>query len=406
VRYESGGVWSAYQSVQAGDQQVLGAGIDGIDFEPLDSSGQNVAISSSFLFDVTFATTGTFTGSLAATTDGVSSVPAELAFAQQPTSAISGQVIAPSVVVNVENFGGTLLTSDGSNVTLAISGGPAGAVLGGTTTVTAVNGVATFGDLSVSEPGTYVLTATDGLLAAATSTQFTVRALRLHSSYTSSALATGKISPVTGDSPLTASATVTNALDLWLGVSTTDTGSATESASGSVSTAFGADGLISPGGKAAYSTTFSAVGDRVTMGLSMTAAASELNLLDMVLPVSSWKPSSVLVDELDKIYKATAFGSAAADLRAGAAGQIGASSAAHGIADYIADLFADDDAQWDQVRADLRDAGVVLTATELDTLESTTRVDRLAKALIANAQLDTQFRSGAPIDVAFFANVD
>jgi hypothetical protein len=64
-------------------------------------------------------------------------------------------------------------------ITVGIAaGGTAGAALGGTTTVDAVNGVATF-DLSLNEPGeNYRLTATDGTetLPVATSSKFAVRA--------------------------------------------------------------------------------------------------------------------------------------------------------------------------------------------------------------------------------------
>ena len=51
-----------------------------------------------------------------------------------------------------------------------------GATLSGTTTVTAVNGVATFSDLSVNQPGTYTLQAQTIGLPTATSNQFTVSA--------------------------------------------------------------------------------------------------------------------------------------------------------------------------------------------------------------------------------------
>jgi hypothetical protein len=67
---------------------------------------------------------------------------------------------------------------NGSNsnalVTLSIASGPAGAVLGGHTTVRAVNGVATFSDLRLSKPGTYTLKATGGILTPDTSNSFSV----------------------------------------------------------------------------------------------------------------------------------------------------------------------------------------------------------------------------------------
>jgi hypothetical protein len=135
----------------------------------------------------------------------------------------------------------------------------------------------------------------------------------------------------------------------------------------------------------------------------MSAAAGVMNLLDMVLPASAWAPSDKLIDELDKIYKTTALFNAKADLTAAAAGRISSASAAHAIAGYTAELFANGDAQWKLVKADLKDAGVALTIAEVDELESTTKIDKLAKTLIGTEQLDTQLVTGSPIDVAFIA---
>jgi hypothetical protein len=101
--------------------------------------------------------------------------PAKLAFAQQPASTTATSTLEP-IAVDVEDTSGNLLTSDSSDVTLAIGSGPGAAALGGTTTVAAVNGVATFSNLSLSEAGTYTLTASDGTLSSATSTPFNVTA--------------------------------------------------------------------------------------------------------------------------------------------------------------------------------------------------------------------------------------
>ena len=62
----------------------------------------------------------------------------------------------------VEDASGNLVTSDSSSVTVAIGSGSTGSgTLNGLKTVGAVNGVATFSNLSVSAAGTYTLTATD-----------------------------------------------------------------------------------------------------------------------------------------------------------------------------------------------------------------------------------------------------
>ena len=59
-------------------------------------------------------------------------------------------------------------------IALSIATGPAGAKLGGTTTVAAVNGVANFRGLTFNVAGTYTLRATSGTLTADLSNSFAV----------------------------------------------------------------------------------------------------------------------------------------------------------------------------------------------------------------------------------------
>jgi hypothetical protein len=101
-------------------------------------------------------------------------VSSELAFAQQPSSATVGSIITPPITVEVEDSNGNPVDTDDSAVTLAIASGPAGATLGGTTTVDAVDGVATFSDITVSATGTVTLSATDAALTPATSSSFSI----------------------------------------------------------------------------------------------------------------------------------------------------------------------------------------------------------------------------------------
>jgi uncharacterized delta-60 repeat protein len=131
---------------------------------------------------LTFATAGTYTlratdgADTAATSTSftiTAPAPNKLAFAQEPVSTTTTSMLAP-VKVDIENAGGMLLSSDHSNVTLAVATGPAGATLGGTTTVAAIAGVATFSNLSLPTPGTYTLIATDGTDTSVTSTSFTI----------------------------------------------------------------------------------------------------------------------------------------------------------------------------------------------------------------------------------------
>ena len=99
---------------------------------------------------------------------------AHVAFAQQPPSSVTaGATISPAVTVDVLDANGNLNTTDNSNVTISLTGG---GTLNGTLTVAAVNGVATFSDLSINLAGTYHLQASDGTLGSALSTAFTVMA--------------------------------------------------------------------------------------------------------------------------------------------------------------------------------------------------------------------------------------
>jgi hypothetical protein len=135
----------------------------------------------------------------------------------------------------------------------------------------------------------------------------------------------------------------------------------------------------------------------------MSPAAGVMNVLDTVLPLKDWTASTKLVDELDKIYKSTAIGSAVKSLIAGADGSKTPASAAHSIADDSLELFSNSDVQLKGLEADLKEVGITLTKAELKTLDTLSTVDGLAKKLIATAQLDTQLLSGDPITVNFKA---
>ncbi len=100
---------------------------------------------------------------------------AKAAIAQQPASAVAGVAMC-AVVVDLETVKGQIAATENSAVTLSIAAGPAGATLGGTVTVQAVNGVAVFNDLSLSVAGKYTLVATDSNLVAAVTHAFTVAA--------------------------------------------------------------------------------------------------------------------------------------------------------------------------------------------------------------------------------------
>ncbi|MBI3929918.1 MAG: DUF642 domain-containing protein [Armatimonadetes bacterium] len=101
--------------------------------------------------------------------------PAQLSFGTQPGDVEEDTVIQPPITVRVLDAAGTLVTTASNPVTLQLQVNPGGSVLSGTLTVNAVNGVATFPDLSLDMPGTgYQLQATSPSLSAATSGTFDV----------------------------------------------------------------------------------------------------------------------------------------------------------------------------------------------------------------------------------------
>ncbi len=107
----------------------------------------------------------------------ISPTPSGVDIKGQPTNGVVGQPIGGPITVSVVNTNGNTVPGSSIPVTLAIASGPAGAVLGGTTTVETVNGVATFRDLTLNEPGTYTLEATGGTLTPDFSNPFTIAAV-------------------------------------------------------------------------------------------------------------------------------------------------------------------------------------------------------------------------------------
>src|SRR5205807_896017 len=75
-------------------------------------------------------------------------------FVQQPSNTQAGHTINPAVTVQVLDQFNNLVTSDTSNVTVAIGTNPSGGTLSGTKTVAASGGIATFSTLSIDKTGT------------------------------------------------------------------------------------------------------------------------------------------------------------------------------------------------------------------------------------------------------------
>ncbi|HSD31080.1 MAG TPA: Ig-like domain-containing protein [Gemmatimonadales bacterium] len=156
----------------SGGTQVTVAAVNGTaTFSSLsiDSAGTNYRLTASS-GTLTTATSNTFTISAGAAN--------KLVFGQQPTGTTAGANISPPVTVRILDALGNQTTS-GASVTLVITPGTGttGANLSGGGALAAVNGVASFGALSIDSAGTgYTLRATSGALTQATSNTFNIAA--------------------------------------------------------------------------------------------------------------------------------------------------------------------------------------------------------------------------------------
>jgi hypothetical protein len=123
------------------------------------------------------AAAGGLTGATSAAFNITAGAASKLAFTVQPSNTSAGSSISPAVQVTVQDSSGNTVTTATNSITVGIGTNPSGGTLSGTTTVNAVNGVATFSNLSIDKPGNgYTLTASSTGLTGATSTAFNITA--------------------------------------------------------------------------------------------------------------------------------------------------------------------------------------------------------------------------------------
>jgi hypothetical protein len=130
----------------------------------------NIAITGSGPHTLSFTSTG-LTPATTATFVVTVGAPTQLAITTQPGGAVSGIAFTTSPVIQIRDASGVLTTST-APVTATIASGSG--ALSGTTTVAAVNGIATFANLRITGSGPHTLTFTSSGLTPATSTSFTV----------------------------------------------------------------------------------------------------------------------------------------------------------------------------------------------------------------------------------------
>ncbi len=130
--------------------------------------------------DVVLNTPGDYTinaidGTLAkVTSNGIAIAEPQLVFVQQPTEALAGNAIVPAIKAAIEDSSGNVVITEDSVVTLGVFTGPGGAILSGTLTATAQNGIATFSGISLNTAGTYTLAVRDGSYIGAQSAGFAI----------------------------------------------------------------------------------------------------------------------------------------------------------------------------------------------------------------------------------------
>ena len=116
----------------------------------------------------------------------------KLGFTVQPSSVPAGATIIPGIVVAVQDAAGNTVTGLAGTITIGFGSNPTGATLGGTTTATINAGLANFANLTISQAGTYTLSATSSLsLTPATSVSFVITAAATtHFAFTQQPVAT------------------------------------------------------------------------------------------------------------------------------------------------------------------------------------------------------------------------
>src|SRR5436309_5885806 len=105
--------------------------------------------------------------------------PTQLAFTAQPITSTVNNTIGSSpaggIKVAIQDANGNTNNLSTASITVAIGSNPSGGTLSGTTTVAAVNGVATFSNLSINAVGTgYTLSASSAGLTGTTSSAFNI----------------------------------------------------------------------------------------------------------------------------------------------------------------------------------------------------------------------------------------
>ncbi|MHA8056751.1 beta strand repeat-containing protein, partial [Aquirufa nivalisilvae] len=134
----------------------------------------NISINNTGTGYTLVASSGALTTATSNTFNIITSTPSKLTFGTQPANTVAGATMS-NVTVRIEDASNNLVSTATNSVTLAINTNPGSGTLSGTVTRNAVNGIATFNDLSINKTGTgYNFSATSGVLTGATSSNFNI----------------------------------------------------------------------------------------------------------------------------------------------------------------------------------------------------------------------------------------
>lgn len=123
----------------------------------------------------TVRVTDVFGATAEATVNVIPGPPTRLVFTVQPSNASAGQSISPSIQVAVQDNDGNTIPNATNAVTLNLLDNPGGSTLSGTVTRNAVNGIATFNNISLNKAANgYTLQASASGLTGAVSTAFNI----------------------------------------------------------------------------------------------------------------------------------------------------------------------------------------------------------------------------------------
>jgi hypothetical protein len=103
-----------------------------------------------------------------------SNSPPVLGFFVQPNSSNVHQIISPAIEVVASDSLGSIDSTFTGTITVGLASNSSGGSLSGTTVARAVDGFASFGNLSIDKAGTYTLQASASGSATVTSGAFTI----------------------------------------------------------------------------------------------------------------------------------------------------------------------------------------------------------------------------------------